>query len=97
MHNRLVCAIASVMVIGALSFSFADTVQKVKKPLDAVAELGKKCDSGDAGACLSLGNMYEHGDGVREDKHEAVALYTQACRLGESHGCGNMGITYDMP
>ena len=48
----------------------------------------KACDAGDALSCSSLGLLYNHGDGVAQDRTRAVALLLKACRLGMPKACG---------
>ena len=40
-------------------------------------ELTKKCQKGNAPACVLLGIMYDNGEGVTQDYFKAVELYRQ--------------------
>lgn len=49
------------------------------------------CDGGTAGACYSLGFMYEGGQGgLAKDERRAGELYRQACDGGVAGGCSNL-------
>jgi len=47
----------------------------------------KVCDAGDAQTCNNLGWMYEHGEGVAQDKAKAVARYQKAYDGRVAMGC----------
>lgn len=46
------------------------------------------CDGGDMGGCLNLGVAYANGEGVKQDKSKAKALFGKACDGGSQKGCG---------
>lgn len=95
--------LSSLMIMGAVSSCFADTYQEGQNALNnhnydkALQYFTQSCDNGDSKGCFSLGNMYEKGEGVGQNKYQAVALYTQACRAGNPLGCSNMALSYDTP
>ncbi|PJK07490.1 hypothetical protein CO608_10090 [Lysobacteraceae bacterium NML08-0793] len=41
-------------------------------------------------ALTSLGGLYEHGEGVKQDKARARALYEQVCEAGQLIGCDKL-------
>ena len=54
----------------------------------------KAAELGDASAQLNLGNMYYFGDGVPEDKAEAVKWYCKAAEQGHRAAHNNLGVMY---
>lgn len=54
-------------------------------------ELYQKCIQKDAASCTSLGEAYKDGQGVKMDSKNATYYFTQACTLGDGHGCGLHG------
>ena len=61
----------------------------------AVQLLQKACDSGEALGCLSLGYLYQNGQGVRQDCQKVAQLYQKACDSGEIGGCLGLGALYE--
>jgi TPR repeat protein len=45
------------------------------------------CDGGDGNGCIRLGKMFEDGDGVTQDKAQALALYRKGCDAADREGC----------
>ena len=60
----------------------------------ALKELKPLAEQGDAEAQWRLGSMYWTGDGVPEDKKEAVRWYTLAAEQGNAFGQYDLGIMY---
>ncbi len=59
-------------------------------------QLEQSCAKGVAAGCLSLGLLFELGEGgVSKDELRAAKLYEQACTAGEPRGCNNLGILYE--
>ena len=54
----------------------------------------KAAEQGDASGQLQLGRMYYHGEGVPEDKVEAVKLWRKAAEQGHAHGQHTLGGMY---
>jgi len=52
------------------------------------------CDSGDAKACINLGEAYRKGKDVKRDYAKALSLYKKACDLGDGLGCNNSANVY---
>ena len=61
----------------------------------AMPEYRQACDEGDKDGCVSLGLMYENGDGVSQEYGKPLALYGQACDAGNAWGCYNLGSLYE--
>jgi uncharacterized protein len=53
-------------------------------------------DRGNAQAQLTLGGMYERGDGVPLNYAEAVKWYRRAADQGDPIGQQNLGLMYDL-
>ncbi len=51
----------------------------------------RSCSLGYMGGCLGLGQMYEFGAGVAQDKARAYSIYKSACNAGEPASCNNVG------
>ncbi|CUU79728.1 sel1 repeat family protein [Campylobacter hyointestinalis subsp. hyointestinalis] len=47
----------------------------------------KACEGENAGGCVSLGFLYELGQGVKQNKLKAKELYGRACDMGVQLGC----------
>ena len=43
-------------------------------------------------ACSMVGQAFEHGDGVEQNKRKATSYYKIACDLGEDNACNNLGV-----
>jgi TPR repeat protein len=43
-------------------------------------------------ACNNLAWLYEHGDGVAQDKAQARSLYLRACDGGIKYACDNLRL-----
>jgi hypothetical protein len=101
--KKILSLASLLMAAGIMTACFADalsegeTALQQKKYSDAITLFTKACNEGNAKGCLNLGSMYEHGEGVAQNKYEASTLYAQACRAHEALGCSNMALTYDTP
>ena len=51
--------------------------------------------AGDARAARYVGVMYDTGEGVRQDRREAVEWYRRAAALGDPVGMFNVAVSYD--
>ena len=63
---------------------------------DAIDDLKKKAEQGDANAQNILGLMYNNGEGVTQDYKEAVKWFTKAAEQGYASAQYNLGLMYDM-
>nr|WP_279338706.1 tetratricopeptide repeat protein [Sphingomonas sp. BGYR3] len=65
-------------------------------PKDAMT-LAAACEAGLPDSCADLAQMYDKGEGVRQDRKRAAALYANACDRGLMAACYNAGsILFDM-
>lgn len=91
------------VLAGMATVCFADALNDGKEALaqkryiDALSAFSQSCENGNGTGCLNLGNMYENGVGVAQNKYKASTLYAQACRTNEALGCANMALSYDTP
>ncbi|MEG9862082.1 MAG: tetratricopeptide repeat protein [Parvularculales bacterium] len=51
-------------------------------------------DQGFAQAQFNLGNMFRAGEGVPQDKEQALTLYKQAAEQGLAQAQANLGVMY---
>jgi TPR repeat protein len=54
----------------------------------------RECEAGTAFRCTNLGEMYETGKGVPQDKVHAFELFRKGCDGGHARGCANLGLMY---
>ena len=52
-------------------------------------------EQGDADAQFNLGNMYDNGQGIKQDYFEAVKWYRQAAEQGHAKAQFNLGLMYE--
>ena len=64
------------------STTYSEYVKRCTEELNAIY---KKAEQGDAEAQYRLGSCYYNGDGVNEDKAEAVKWYRKAAEQGDSN------------
>ena len=77
-----------VFVLLVILFSVGFSKDLIELGNEKAAELYQKaCDSGNAVGCLSLGFLYENGQGVRQNFSTAKEYYGKACDLGLQLGC----------
>jgi uncharacterized protein len=102
--KKILSLASLLMVTGVATSCFADTYDEgktayeQKRYSDALTSYSKACESGNTKACLNLGSMYEKGEGLPQNKHQASILYTKACRAHEALGCSSMAaLSYDNP
>jgi hypothetical protein len=60
-----------------------------------IAGLRLKAASGNTDAMVELAWHYQHGVGVRDDRHEAVRLSLKACDQGNANGCERAASIYE--
>ena len=59
-------------------------------------DLRKAAEQGDASAQYGLGGAYDNGEGVAQDKVEAVKWYRKAAEQGGAEAQYNLGSAYDL-
>ena len=59
-----------------------------------VGEYTEKAEQGDAGARVTLGEMYLHGDGVKKNVPLAVSLFQKAAEQGDPAAQNSLGVVY---
>ena len=52
------------------------------------------CQRGEGLSCAALGEAYDKGESVKQDKFKAAELFTKACELRNGGGCSNLGTMY---
>ena len=61
---------------------------------DAITEIRRQAEQGDADAQFSLGVMYDTGEGVPQDYGEALRWYRLAADQGHAGAQSNLGVMY---
>ena len=61
---------------------------------DAITEIRRQAEQGDAIAQFNLGNMYFNGEGVPQDAPDAVRWYRLAAEQGHASAQFNLGVRY---
>ena len=61
---------------------------------DALFEIRRAAEQGDADAQFNLGHMYHNGNGVPQDHTEAIRWYRQAAEQGKAMAQNNLGRMY---
>jgi TPR repeat protein len=59
-----------------------------------VADYVDRAGQGDVGSQALLGSLYDHGDGVPEDKDEAVKWWSKAAAAGNADAAAQLGVMY---
>jgi len=92
--SLVVCLAASGQQTLAPSSPPQDTVQPKEALPSQISELRAKAEAGDADAENALGVMYRTGEGVGQDKEEAVRWYRSAAKHGSAKAMFNLGAAY---
>ena len=61
---------------------------------DILSESHDACNAGDPGACNHLGNIYQKGNGVKQDDAKAKKFYSDACNGGSARACYALGLMF---
>ena len=67
----------------------------LEKGFAYLGKLKERANQGDVSAQLKLGQMYDEGKGVAEDKEEAFNWFMKAAKQGSCEGELNVGYMYD--
>jgi len=70
------------------------TTEDTSEISDAIAELMKRAEQGDASAQDNLGSIYYNGRGVSQDYKEALRWYLASADQGNATAQFNMGVIY---
>jgi hypothetical protein len=105
---RFTKTLLTTALLGASVFSFQSTAwaieqsqriqlqqlykQKDFKAMSAI--IHPLAEQGDATAQVLLGNMYEYGDGVKQDGFESTKWYRKAAEQGHADAQANLGSAY---
>ena len=81
-------AASELLTVFAAPPARALTLKPICDGLDPTA-CERACGEGDAGACNTLGSMYELGEGVRRNRRQSATFYDKACELGLTVGCSH--------
>ncbi len=65
-----------------------------KRYSEASPLLDQACSGGSGEACNDLGILYHSENGVVQDSHRAVELFSKSCDVGHARGCNNLGNNY---
>ena len=70
------------LVVLTLTMACTTTVQS---PSEEIAELRVEAEQGNAFAQFILGNAYDKGEGVAQDRREAVRWFRKAAEQGDAN------------
>ena len=93
MNTLLKKMMVALLALGIGQAALADDTLNVGEV--APKEMLQLAEAGDAELQFSLGVMYEHGEGVRQDYAEAVRWYRKAAEQGYAEAQNNLGLMYD--
>lgn len=83
----------ALLALGIGQAAWADDTLNVGEMVQK--EMLQLAEAGDAELQFSLGVMYEHGEGVRQDYAEAVRWYRKAAEQGQAESQYNLGLMYE--
>ncbi|NTV15238.1 MAG: trypsin-like serine protease [Desulfobulbaceae bacterium] len=67
----------------------------VRAEFAGLAATQEAAERGDIDAQVSLGYMYDHGDGVPQDSQQALAWYVKAAVQGDPEAQANLGLMFE--
>ena len=92
MNTWLKKMMVALLALGIGQAAWADDTLNVGEV--AQKEMLQLAEAGDVELQFSLGVMYEHGEGVRQDYAEAVRWYRKAAEQGYAEAQNNLGVMY---
>ena len=92
MNTLLKKMMVALLALGIGQAAWADDTLNVGEMVQK--EMLQLAEAGDAELQFSLGVMYEHGEGVRQDYAEAVRWYRKAAEQGHVEAQYNLGVMY---
>ena len=93
MKTLLKKMMVALLALGIGQAAWADDTLNVGEV--AQKEMLRMAEAGDAELQFSLGVMYEHGEGVRQDYAEAARWYRKAAEQGLVDAQYNVGVMYE--
>ncbi len=75
---------------------WADFPKKYRDADEQLSFLRKACQGNSEIACLRLGYMYQHGEGVAADLRRAFLIFRNTCDKGSRPACERTGVMYEM-
>ena len=75
------------MGVTASCRSCAQLAESQGRAAFAMPCLQRGCNAGDGASCMSLGAMYETGQGTPQNTQLAIGMYTRACAQGHRAAC----------
>ena len=93
MNTLLKKMMVALLSLGIGQAAWADDTLNVGEV--AQKEMLQLAEAGDVELQFSLGVMYEHGEGVRQDYAEAVRWYRKAAEQGQAESQYNLGLMYE--
>ena len=92
MNTLLKKMMVALLALGIGQAALADDTLNVEEV--AQKEMLQLAEAGDVELQFSLGVMYEHGEGVRQDYAEAVRWYRKAAEQEYAEAQNNLGVMY---
>jgi TPR repeat protein len=80
--------------LSQMNLKAEDAVDQAKKETDAVKEVRKAAEKGEAKAQFKLGDAYREGKGAPKDETEAGKWYRKAAEQGDAAAQFNLGFAY---
>lgn len=93
MNTLLKKMMVALLALGIGQAAWADDTLNVGEMVQK--EMLRMAEAGDAELQFSLGVMYEHGEGVRQDYAEAARWYRKAAEQGLVDAQYNVGVMYE--
>ena len=89
-----IIAMGLLLSVNLFADLFVDGLTQYDKgnPKQASEIWTKACGAGDINGCYNLAVLYDHGDGVKQNKTKAIELYKKACETGDEEGCTSYKI-----
>ena len=95
--HRIILAVALLTATSALAADFEKGVKAYErgKYKAALRQFRALAEEGHAGAQFYLGLMYDNGEGLPENAHQAVLWYHKAAEQGYADAQNNLGVMYE--
>lgn len=93
--NRTILVILSLLLAAAPCLASFDSGLKAYKKKDFARAMKDFKADGSKNSCYNIGIMYYKGEGVKQDRREAVQWFRKAADLGDMNAQFTMGMLYD--